>query len=164
MENRSDPCRGLRLFPAGGRRQGVEGIAHVSRRADHTPSHRHPILVRHVRAPHLRQGAMLAGRAPLPTPRATLPDIHLVAPQFHLYRQFYQQPPNPELARGFITERLERNESVIFLALDDESNPPRAAGFVQLYHLFSSTQARPMWLLNDLYVSALYRRNGVGRR
>ena len=28
----------------------------------------------------------------------------------------------------------------------------------------SSTQARPMWLLNDLYVSALYRRNGVGRR
>ena len=96
--------------------------------------------------------------------RATLSDVDLVAPQFDLYRQFYQQPPNPELARRFITERLERNESVIFLALDDESTPPRAAGFVQLFPLFSSTQARPMWLLNDLYVSALYRRNGVGRR
>ena len=96
--------------------------------------------------------------------RATLSDVELVAPQFDLYRQFYQQPPNPDLARQFITERLERNESVIFLALDDESNPPRAAGFVQLFPLFSSTQARPMWLLNDLYVSALYRRNGVGRR
>jgi hypothetical protein len=58
--------------------------------------------------------------------RATLSDVDLVAPQFDLYRQFYQQPPNPELARRFITERLERNESVIFLALDDESHPPRA--------------------------------------
>ena len=96
--------------------------------------------------------------------RATLADVELVAPQFDLYRQFYQQTPNPELARQFITERLQRNESVIFVAVDDESTPQRAAGFVQLYPLFSSTQGRPMWLLNDLYVSALYRRNGVGRR
>jgi ribosomal protein S18 acetylase RimI-like enzyme len=96
--------------------------------------------------------------------RATLADVDLVAPQFDLYRQFYQQPPNPEVARQFITERLQRNESVIFVAVDDTSNPPRAAGFVQLFPLFSSTQARPMWLLNDLYVSALYRRNGIGRQ
>jgi hypothetical protein len=99
--------------------------------------------------------------------RATLSDVELVAPQFDLYRQFYQQPPNPELARQFITERLERNESVIFLALDDESNPPRAAGFVQLFPLFSSTQARPMWLLNDLCVGTLSperRGAAMGRR
>jgi GNAT superfamily N-acetyltransferase len=93
--------------------------------------------------------------------QAGLGDVDAVAPLFDAYRQFYQQPSDPALARAFIAERLARSESVIFLAERDG----RAVGFVQLYPLFSSTAARPrrLWLLNDLFVSPSARGGGVAR-
>ena len=89
------------------------------------------------------------------------PDVDLVAPLFDAYRQFYRQPSDLALAREFLAERLDRQESVIFLAERDGC----AVGFVQLYPLFSSTAARPrrLWLLNDLFVAAAVRGGGVGR-
>lgn len=88
-------------------------------------------------------------------------DVDAVAPLFDAYRQFYQQPSDPALARAFIAERLARSESVIFLAERDG----QAVGFVQLYPLFSSTVARPrrLWLLNDLFVLPSARGGGVAR-
>ena len=88
-------------------------------------------------------------------------DVDLVAPLFDAYRQFYEQPSDPPLARAFIAARLERGESVVFLAERDG----RPVGFVQLYPLFSSTAARPrrLWLLNDLYVAPEARGSGVAR-
>ena len=88
-------------------------------------------------------------------------DVDQIAPLFDAYRQFYQQPSDPVLARAFLTERLSRAESVVFVAERDG----RAVGFVQLYPLFSSTAARPrrLWLLNDLFVSPEARGGGVGR-
>jgi GNAT superfamily N-acetyltransferase len=88
-------------------------------------------------------------------------DVDLVAPLFDAYRQFYQQPSDPALARAFLAERLARGESVVFLAERDG----RAVGFVQLYPLFSSTAGRPrrLWLLNDLFVAPEARGGGVGR-
>ena len=88
-------------------------------------------------------------------------DVDAVAPLFDAYRQFYQQPSDPALARAFIAERLTHWESVIFLAERDG----QAVGFVQLYPLFSSTAARPrrLWLLNDLFVSPSARGGGVAR-
>jgi len=88
-------------------------------------------------------------------------DVDLVAPLFDAYRQFYRQPSDLALAREFLAERLDRQESVIFLAERDGC----AVGFVQLYPLFSSTAARPrrLWLLNDLFVAATVRGGGVGR-
>jgi ribosomal protein S18 acetylase RimI-like enzyme len=88
-------------------------------------------------------------------------DVDLVAPLFDAYRQFYEQPADPGLARAFIGARLERGESIVFLAERDG----RPVGFVQLYPLFSSTAARPgrLWLLNDLYVAPEARGGGVAR-
>ena len=88
-------------------------------------------------------------------------DVDAVTPLFDAYRQFYQQPSDPVLARAFIAERIARSESVIFLAERDG----QAVGFVQLYPLFSSTAARPrrLWLLNDLFVSPSARGGGVAR-
>ena len=88
-------------------------------------------------------------------------DAELVAPLFDAYRQFYAQPSDPALARAFVAARLERDESVIYLAERDG----RAVGFVQLYPLFSSTAARPrrLWLLNDLFVAPEARGGGVAR-
>ena len=92
--------------------------------------------------------------------RAAVDDIETVAPLFDAYRQFYQQPSDLDGARAFLTERLERGESVIFLALLDDGTP---AGFTQLYPIFSSTTMQRAWLLNDLFVAPAARRGGVGR-
>jgi GNAT superfamily N-acetyltransferase len=93
--------------------------------------------------------------------RATLADVDLVVPLFDAYRQFYQQPSDPALARAFLRERLARDESVILLAEQDG----RAVGFTQLYPAFSSTALRPrrLWILNDLFVAPEARRRGVAQ-
>jgi ribosomal protein S18 acetylase RimI-like enzyme len=91
--------------------------------------------------------------------RATLADLDLVAPLFDAYRQFYACSPDLELARRFLGERLERGESVVFVAVADG----KGVGFVQLYPTFTSIGARRAWILNDLYVAPDARRLGVGR-
>ena len=50
--------------------------------------------------------------------RATVADLEILVPLFDAYRQFYRQPSEPARARRFLLERLERAESVIFLAFD----------------------------------------------
>lgn len=92
--------------------------------------------------------------------RTTLADLPVVAPLFDAYRQFYAQPPDPALAERFIRDRLERNESVIFVASEAKSS--NGLGFTQLYPAFSSVAARPIWILNDLFVAPAGRRRGIG--
>src|SRR6476469_11209885 len=91
--------------------------------------------------------------------RATLEDLDLVAPLFDGYRRFYGQAADIPRAKAFLRERLERNESTILLAMRDG----KAAGFTQLYPLFSSVRTARLWLLNDLFVAAEGRRQGVAR-
>jgi ribosomal protein S18 acetylase RimI-like enzyme len=90
-------------------------------------------------------------------------DVDLIAPLFDAYRQFYDKPPDAQLAAAFIRDRLEANESVIFLAEADEETSREALGFVQLYPSFSSVGACRIWVLNDLFVAPTARRYGVGR-
>ncbi|MCL1138991.1 GNAT family N-acetyltransferase [Shewanella pneumatophori] len=90
--------------------------------------------------------------------KAALADVALVAPLFDAYRVFYGQASNLALAEEFIAERLANNESVILLAVDNSGN---ALGFTQLYPSFSSVSAARIWVLNDLFVSANARRQGV---
>lgn len=92
--------------------------------------------------------------------RATPADVDLVAPLFDAYRQFYACSPDLELARRFLGERLERGESVVFVAVVDGTG----VGFTQLYPTFTSIGANRAWILNDLYVSPAARRQGVGRQ
>ena len=91
--------------------------------------------------------------------RATLEDLDLVAPLFDGYRRFYGQAADIPRAKAFLRERLERNESTILLAMRDGT----AAGFTQLYPLFSSVRTARLWLLNDLFVAEHARRGGVAR-
>jgi ribosomal protein S18 acetylase RimI-like enzyme len=91
--------------------------------------------------------------------RAALEDVEVLAPLFDSYRQFYGQPSNPELAREFLTQRLERGESTAFIA-DDSA---RAVGFVQLFPMFSSVALARTYVLNDLFVIPESRCSGVGR-
>ena len=89
---------------------------------------------------------------------AELADLDLLVPLFDGYRQFYRQATDPTRARNFLSERLSRHESEILLALDESGN---GLGFTQLYPLFSSVRAVRTWLLNDLFVVAHARRQGV---
>jgi len=43
----------------------------------------------------------------------------LAAPLFDAYRQFYRQPSDTRAARMFLSQRLKRKESVLFLAFLD---------------------------------------------
>mgnify|MGYP002623175994 CR=1 FL=1 len=74
------------------------------------------------------------------------------------YRLFYEHEREPEKERSFLKQRMENNDSMIFLALDEYGS---GMGFMQLYPLFSSVSMRRVWLLNDLYVDNIYRRRGV---
>lgn len=80
-----------------------------------------------------------------------------VARLFDAYRQFYHCPADIALARQFIGERITNDESIIFLASDEE-----ALGFVQLYPSFCSVDAFKILILYDLYVCENARGKGVG--
>lgn len=91
---------------------------------------------------------------------ATKNDVGGVSNLFNLYRMFYNQPSDLEGARSYITERMEKGDSVIFVAkMDDEY-----VGFTQLYPTFSSISMRKAWILNDLYVDEQARGQGVGEK
>ena len=94
--------------------------------------------------------------------QATPDDVDRLAPLFDAYRQFYERPPDPALARAFLSDRLRQAESVVFIAEEGDA----AVGFVQLYPLFSSTSLAPgrLWVLNDLYVTPAARGGGVARQ
>lgn len=96
---------------------------------------------------------------PLRTVRATVKDAERVALLFDAYRQFYKQKSDLAGAQAFLSERLKRDESVIFLALAGD----KAVGFVQLYPCFSSTAMKRMWILNDLFVTPETRRGGAAK-
>ena len=96
--------------------------------------------------------------------RATVEDLDLIVPLFDAYRQFYRQQPDLNLARTFLSDRFRHSQSVIFLALDDAIDDNGCAlGFTQLYPSFSSALARPVYILNDLFVAPSARRRNVAR-
>lgn len=91
--------------------------------------------------------------------QATVSDLDALVPLFDGYRQFYRQPSEPDRIRQFLKERLEHNQSVIFLALRGGA----AIGFTQLYPSFSSGALARIFILNDLFVEPGARQVGAGR-
>lgn len=85
---------------------------------------------------------------------------HLVFNLFNEYRVFYKQPSDIEAASNFIHQRLDNDESVIFVALDTSTGLP--VGFTQLYPIYSSVRMVKNWLLNDLFVHQHHRKQGIG--
>jgi len=92
--------------------------------------------------------------------RARRDDLDALAPLFDAYRRFYEQPGDIALASAFLDERLERGESVIFVAEADQ----QLLGFCQLYPSWCSVEAARIFVLYDLFVDDGVRRAGVGRQ
>jgi ribosomal protein S18 acetylase RimI-like enzyme len=101
---------------------------------------------------------MSAPPSPCTVRRAASSDAEILVPLFGAYREFYRQTRDPTRERAFLAERLERDESVVFLA--EARGVP--LGFTQLYPLFSSISMRRIWVLNDLYVVPAARKGGIG--
>ncbi|KXK55056.1 MAG: hypothetical protein UZ05_CHB002000697, partial [Chlorobi bacterium OLB5] len=93
--------------------------------------------------------------------KATTKELEQTAKLFNDYRVFYDQEPDIEGALKFINERMKNNESVIYIALDENSE---GLGFVQLYPLFTSVGMKRMWVLNDLYVDIMARKKGIAEK
>ncbi len=89
--------------------------------------------------------------------------LSLAAPLFDQYRQFYGKPADADGARQFVSARLERGDSILYLAIEGTGSHEAGLGFVHLYPIFSSTQMKPAWLLNDLFVVPAARRRGLAR-
>lgn len=92
--------------------------------------------------------------------KATLNDLNFLTELFDSYRGFYKQESDLEGAKAFLKERLVNEDSVVFIAYD-ENNP---VGFIQLYPTFSSVSMKRSWVLNDLYVNASARKKGFGEK
>ena len=87
-------------------------------------------------------------------------EANLVVGLFNQYRIFYGKFSDLGMAKAFIDARLENNESVIFVALDEH----KPVGFTQLYPKYSSARLTKNWILNDLFVDPDYRKQGIGEQ
>lgn len=92
--------------------------------------------------------------------RATQSDLADLAVLFDEYRQFYGASTALEQSHAFLQQRFHNRESVIFIHLKDDT----ITGFVVLYLGFSSVSCASYYILDDVYVSPNYRRQGAARQ
>ncbi|WP_317038873.1 GNAT family N-acetyltransferase [Chryseobacterium aquaticum] len=72
------------------------------------------------------------------TRKVTIQDLSQLAELFDQYRVFYQKESDILSAENFLKERIEKEDSEIYVAESEGI----LVGFVQLYSLFSSTRMK----------------------
>lgn len=92
--------------------------------------------------------------------KANANDLAQLSELFDGYRQFYQQQSNPAAAKAFLADRIEKNQSVIFVV----EKGGQLLGFTQLFPSFSSVSMQRLWVLNDLFVASHARKQGVAEK
>ena len=92
--------------------------------------------------------------------QADISDLEPLAILFDQYRQFYEQISDIALAKNFIAQRLNKQDSVIFVA---ENHTQKLIGFCQIYPSFCSVIADKIGILYDLFVDSSARNSGAGR-
>lgn len=92
--------------------------------------------------------------------QANIEHLGSVAKLFDGYRQFYRQDSDLLGATEFLRHNLENNESIIFIAQDENNT----LGFVQLYPSWESVSMSKRWILYDLFVTPDGRGKGIARK
>jgi len=77
---------------------------------------------------------------------------------FDQYMVFYKQPSAADKYREYLNERLTNDEATVFIAYSLKKEP---IGFVLNYHSFSSVSLGKVIVLNDLFVTPSYRKQGI---
>jgi ribosomal protein S18 acetylase RimI-like enzyme len=80
---------------------------------------------------------------------------------FEEYRLFCGYQSSPKETKDFLKKLICNDESVIFIAIDTETDS--VMGFVNLYPSYSTLALQRLWILNDLGVSSDYRGRGVSK-
>ena len=78
-------------------------------------------------------------------------NIEVLAPLFEAYRLANGMSENPDRTLTFLTNRIRFNESIFFVAVNENS---QAIGFIQLYPRLSSLQLQRYWQLTALISKA----------
>lgn len=76
-------------------------------------------------------------------------NINVLLPLFEAYRLANGMSNNPERTLTFLTNRIRFNESIFFIAVNENSQP---VGFIQLYPRLSSLRLQRYWQLTDIFV------------
>ncbi len=92
--------------------------------------------------------------------RATSEDLEKLAVLFDEYRQFYGSSSNIRESQQFLQQRFSNQQSVIFIHVKDDV----ITGFVVLYLGFSSLACSSYYILDDVYVTPIYRRQGSAKQ
>lgn len=92
--------------------------------------------------------------------RATFEDLNQLAILFDEYRQFYGSSPNIKESFHFLNQRFKNKQSVIFIHAKDDV----ITGFIVLYLGFSSLTCSIYYILDDVYVTPVYRRQGSAKQ
>lgn len=92
--------------------------------------------------------------------RATVEDSKPLAILFDEYRQFYGASSDLQRSFQFLKQRFENEESVIFIHVKDDV----LTGFILLYLGFSSVACSTYYILDDVYVTPTYRRQGSAKQ
>ena len=97
---------------------------------------------------------------------ANATDLDRVVPLFDAYREFYGATADPGATRAFLQARHAQTDCILIVA--EQRMPGDCAGtvvgFTQLFPSFSSVSLRPIYILNDLFVTPAARRGNVARR
>ena len=80
--------------------------------------------------------------------QAGITDLDILEKLFSGYLAFYERAHDAAAIRHFLSERISKKQSVIFIA----KSADKAVGFTQLYPAFASLSLKPSWILNDLFV------------
>lgn len=91
--------------------------------------------------------------------QANLLHLSPLAELFDAYRVFYRKASDINGAIAYLKERINQKEAIIFIAQEEDE----MVGFTLLYPLFSSTNMRRIWLLNDLFVSPQHRGRKISK-
>lgn len=90
--------------------------------------------------------------------KAQIQHLKDLVPLFDSYRVFYKKTSNPEAAKQFLKARLEKQDTIIFIAYAED----KPVGFMHLFYSFTSISMKPLYILNDLFVHKNYRKKGFG--
>jgi ribosomal protein S18 acetylase RimI-like enzyme len=92
--------------------------------------------------------------------RAEDQDLKQLTILFDEYRQFYGSSSDLELSYQFLKQRFENEQSVIFIHVKDDI----FTGFILLYLGFSTVSCSTYYILDDVYVTPSFRRQGAAKQ
>ena len=86
-------------------------------------------------------------------------DVEEQASLFDDYRVFYGESRSPDRALSLVRQQINTGNTRLFVAAADPSE--KLVGFVHLIPSLNTLVMRPIWYLEDLFVSPAERRLGV---